>query len=98
MRNVRPLGSRVIIRREEAKEVSTGGILIVEDAKEKPARGVITAVGNGYLNDDGSVEPLVVKVGDVVLHGKYAGAELNLDDDNEYLIMQELEILAVIED
>lgn len=97
MIKVRPLAARVIVQREAAAEVSKGGIILVDDAKEKPARGVVTAIGCGYRSEDGTITPLDVAVGDKVLFGKYAGSEIDLEDDNEYLLLTEMDIQAVIE-
>jgi chaperonin GroES len=98
MIKVRPLAARVIVRREEAEEVSKGGIIIVEEAKEKPARGVVTAIGEGYRSENGTITPLDIEVGDVVLFGKYAGSEINLEDEHDYLLLTEMDIQAVIEE
>jgi len=94
--NVRPLHDRIIVRRLEEGEQQIGGIIIPDTAKEKPQRGTVIAVGNGKANDDGTRIPLDVKAGDRILFGKYAGQEIKLDGE-EYLIMKEDEVLAVIE-
>ena len=94
---LQPLGDRVVIKREESEETTTGGILLPDSAKDKPARGQIISVGNGRLLDDGSRGELQVKVGDRVIFSSYGGETLNLDDE-ELLLMREDDILAVIED
>ena len=93
---VRPLGDRVLVKRtEESEQKSAGGIIIPDTAKEKPQQGLVEAVGNGKMGDDGKRAPLDVKKGDKVLFGKYAGTDVKIDGD-EYLIMHESDILAVI--
>jgi chaperonin GroES len=93
---LRPLNDRVLVKRVEEKEVSKGGIIIPDTAKEKPAEGKIVAVGQGALNNDGVRVPLEVKKGDRILFGKYGGQEINVEGE-EYLIMSEQEVLCVIE-
>ena len=94
--NVRPLHDRILIKRIEEKESIKGGIIIPDTAKEKPQEGEVIAVGKGKITDEGKVLPLDVKIGDRVLFGKYSGAEINLDNE-EYLIVQESEVLAVLD-
>ncbi len=94
--NIRPLRDRVVIERLEEEQTTPGGIVIPDTAKEKPHRGKVLAVGSGKLLDNGETRPLDVKVGDVVLFGKYAGTEVTIGED-DYLIMREEDILAVIE-
>jgi chaperonin GroES len=86
----------VVVKRLEEEEQVRGGIIIPDTAKEKPQQGEVVAVGNGKILENGTKIPLDVKVGDRVLFGKYAGTEVRIDDE-EYLIMREDEILAVIE-
>ena len=93
---LRPLNDRVLVKRVDEKEVTKGGIIIPDTAKEKPAEGKVVAVGNGKLGEDGKRIPLTLKVGDRILFGKYGGAEISLDGE-EYLIMNEGEVLGVIE-
>jgi chaperonin GroES len=93
--NLRPLQDRIIVKRVEEDTMTAGGLFIPETAKEKPQRGEIVAVGNGKKTEDGKVLPLDVKVGDVVLFGKYAGTEIKVDGD-EYLMMREDDLLAVV--
>ena len=94
--NVRPLHDRIIVQRLEEGEQKIGGIIIPDTAKEKPQQGKVIAVGNGKAKDDGKRVPLDVKSGDRILFGKYSGQEIKLDGD-EYLIMREDEVLAVVE-
>jgi chaperonin GroES len=94
--NVRPLHDRIIVQRLEEGEQKIGGIIIPDSAKEKPQQGKVVAVGKGKIKDDGKVLPLDVKEGDTILFGKYSGQEIKLDGE-EYLIMREDEVLAVIE-
>ncbi len=93
---IRPLHDRVVVRRVEDERKSPGGIVIPDTAAEKPMQGEVLAVGNGKIQDDGSVRPLDVKVGDKVLFGKYAGTEFRQDGE-EVLMMREDDIMAVIE-
>lgn len=94
--NVRPLHDRILVERLDEGEQKIGGIIIPDTAKEKPQQGKIIAVGNGKTKDDGKRIPLDVKAGDTILFGKYSGQEIKLDGQ-EYLIMREEEVLAVIE-
>ena len=94
--NIRPLHDRIIVRRLEEGEQKVGGIIIPDTAKEKPQQGKVLAVGNGRVNDDGKRVPLDVRSGNLILFGKYAGQEIKLDGE-EYLIMKEDDVLAVIE-
>ncbi len=93
---VRPLHDRVLVKRVEEKEVVKGGIIIPDTAKEKPMEGEVVAVGPGKIQDDGKRAALDVKAGDRILFGKYAGTEIKIDDQ-DYVIMREEEILAVLE-
>ena len=95
--NVRPLHDRIIIQRLEEGEQKVGGIIIPDSAKEKPQQGKVIAVGIGKVKDDGTRQAPDVKAGDLILFGKYSGQEIKLDGE-DYLIMKEDEILAVIED
>ena len=94
---VRPLHDRIIVQRIDEGEQNVGGIIIPDSAKEKPQQGTVIAVGNGKANDNGKRIPLDVKAGDRILFGKYSGQEIKLDGQ-EYLIMKEDDVLAVIED
>ncbi len=94
--SLRPLQDRILVKRVEEETKTAGGIFIPETAKEKPQRGQVVAAGNGKKTEDGKVLPLDVKVGDTVLFGKYAGTEIKVDGE-EYLMMREDDILAVVE-
>jgi chaperonin GroES len=91
----RPLHDRVLLKRIEEKEAVKGGIIIPDTAKEKPMEGEVISVGPGKIMEDGKRSPMDLKAGDRVLFGKYAGTEIKIDDE-EYVIMREEEILAVI--
>lgn len=93
---VRPLYDRILIKRLDTEEKTKGGIIIPDTAKEKPQEGKVIALGKGKLLDDGSTKPLDVKVGDKVLFSKYGGTDINIDGE-DYLILREEEILAIIE-
>ncbi len=92
----RPLHDRIIVQRLEEKEVTAGGIIIPDSAKEKPQQGKVLAVGTGVILKDGKLSPLQVKPGDRVLFSKYGGTEVKFGDET-HLIMREDDILAVIE-
>jgi len=94
---LQPLGDRVVVRRESSEERTAGGIVLPDSAKEKPQRGVIEAVGNGKLLDDGSRGKLQVRNGDRVLFTSWAGETFKIGDD-ELLLMREEDILAVLDD
>jgi chaperonin GroES len=91
----RPLHDRVILRRIEETQTVKGGIIIPDTAKEKPMEGEVISAGPGKILEDGKRSPMEVKAGDRVLFGKYSGTEIKLDDE-EYLIMREEEILAIL--
>jgi chaperonin GroES len=93
--NITPLGDRVLLQRAEAEEKTSGGILLPESAKDKPKEGKILAVGEGKTRDNGEKQKMTVKVGDRVLFTSYAGTEIKYMGE-EYLIMSESDILAVI--
>ena len=93
---IRPLHDRIVVQRTEGEQ-QVGGIIIPDSAKEKPQQGKVIAAGNGKFNDDGKRVPLDVKPGDSILFGKYSGQEIKLDGD-EYLIMREDDVLAVVEE
>lgn len=95
--NVRPLHDRILVQRIEEGEQKIGGIIIPDTAKEKPQQGKVVAAGSGKVKEDGGRIALDVKAGDTILFGKYSGQEIKLDGD-EYLIMREDEVLAVVED
>jgi len=91
-----PLADRVLVERLEAEERTAGGIVLPDSAKEKPIQGKVIAVGEGRRTEKGTLLPLEVKVGDRILFGKYSGTEVKVDGE-EYLIMKEDDILAVLE-
>jgi chaperonin GroES len=93
---VRPLHDRIIVQRIEEGEQKVGGIIIPDTAKEKPQQGKVIAVGLGKVKEDNSRQPLDVKDGDTILFGKYSGQEIKIDGE-DYLIMREDEVLAVLE-
>ena len=93
--NIKPLGDRVIIKAMEPEEKKQGGIIIPDTAKEKPQEGEVVAVGPGKVNDAGNKVAMEVKKGDKVLYGKYSGTDVVVDG-NDYLIMRESDILAII--
>jgi len=94
--SIRPLHDRVLVRRMEDETTSAGGIVIPDNAKEKPSRGEVLAAGNGKHLENGDIRPLDVKVGDKVLFGKYAGNEVKVDGE-ELLVMREDDIMGIIE-
>ena len=94
--NVSPLHDRIIIERIEESEQRVGGIIIPDNAKEKPQQGKVIAVGKGRIEKDGKVIPLDVKAGDTVRFGKYAGQEIKIDG-KELLIVREEEVLGIVE-
>jgi chaperonin GroES len=93
---IRPLGERVVVKPLPSEEVTKGGIVIPDTAKEKPQEGEVVAVGSGKLLENGTRVPIDLKVGERVLFSKYAGNEVKIDDV-EYLIMRDTDILGVIE-
>jgi chaperonin GroES len=95
--NLKPLGDRVVIEREEAKDRTAGGIVLPETAKDKPQKGKVLAVGDGRITKDGKRRELQVKVGDQVLFTSYAGDEFKILGDQKVLLMREDDILAVID-
>ncbi len=94
--SIRPLHDRVVVRRLAEETTSAGGIVIPDNAKEKPSRGEIIAIGNGKPLDNGDVRALAVKVGETVLFGKFAGTEVKVNGE-ELLVMREDDIMAVVE-
>jgi chaperonin GroES len=93
---LRPLHDRILVKRLEEEQVTKGGIIIPDSAKEKPIKGEVVAAGPGKVADDGKLIPMGVKTGDKVIFNKYAGTEIKIDGD-ELLIMREDDVLAVIE-
>ena len=94
--NIRPLHDRILVKRIEEEEKTSGGIIIPDTAKEKPMEGRVVAVGKGKVSEEGKVTPLDVKKGDRILFGKYAGTEVKIEGV-EHLIMREEDVLGVIE-
>jgi len=93
--NIKPLGDKVIVKRVEAEAKTAGGIVLPDTAKEKPKRGIVLAVGNGRLLDDGTRSEMQVKKNDEVVFTSYAGTEIKVDGE-EYMIMDESDILGII--
>lgn len=93
---IRPLQDRILVKRIESEEKTAGGIIIPDNAKEKPMEGEVIAIGNGKRLDDGSLSKPDVKVGDSVLFSKYAGSEVKIEG-SEHLIMREDDLLGVLE-
>jgi chaperonin GroES len=93
---VKPLGENVLVRRVEAEEKTAGGILLPDTAKEKPKEGIVVAIGDGKLLDDGKRAPFTVSAGNRVIFSSYAGSEVRLDGE-EYLLISENDILAIVE-
>lgn len=93
---IKPLGDRVVVKALEQEEVTPSGIVLPDKAKEKPQEGEVVAVGTGKVLDSGTKLELEVKVGDKVIYSKYAGTEIK-KDDQEYLILSERDILAIVE-
>jgi len=93
---IRPLFDRILIERTEEPSQTSSGLFLPETAKEKPAEGIILAIGNGRVSKDGSVQPLSVKIGDRVLFGKYAGTDIKVNGEDR-LILREDDILGIIE-
>ncbi len=93
---LRPVQDRILVQRVEEETTTKGGIIIPDTAKEKPAEGKVTAVGNGKVGDDGKRIALEVKKGDRILFGKYSGTEVKISGE-EYLIMREEDVLGIID-
>ena len=91
-----PLHDKVLVKRVEEVNKTAGGIIIPDNAKEKPSEGVVEAIGNGFRAEDGKIIPMSVKVGDKVLFSKWAGTEVKFDGE-PHLIMKESDILAIVE-
>ena len=92
---VKPLADRIIVKAAEAEEMTKGGIILPDTAKEKPQQGEVVAVGPGKVSDSGNIVKVTLKSGDKVLYGKYSGTEITVDGD-DVLIMRESDILAVL--
>jgi len=93
---IRPLADKVLIKRLEAEAMTKGGIVLPDSAKEKPRRGKVVSVGDGKLLKDGQRSKIAVKVGDIVLFASYGGTEIKIDGE-EFLIMDESDIMAILE-
>ncbi len=94
--NLKPLADRVVVKPMEEEDKTPGGIILPDTAKEKPMRGEVVAVGPGKLSDDGKRLQMDVKVGDIVIYGKYSGTDFKIDNQ-DYLILRESDILAKVE-
>jgi chaperonin GroES len=94
--NVRPLYDRILVKRVEEEQKTAGGLFIPDTAKEKPQQGLVTAVGNGKVLEDGSLRKLDVKTGDKILFSKYSGNDIKIDGV-EHLILREDDVLAILE-
>ena len=93
--NLKPLADRIVVKAMEAEDITKGGIILPDTAKEKPVEGTIVAAGPGKKTDDGTIIKPEVNVGDKVLYGKYSGTEVTVDGE-EYLIMRESDIFAIV--
>ena len=93
---MKPLGDHIIVKRMESEDVTAGGIYLPDTAKEKPKRGIVQAVGSGKLNDKGGRSDMQLKKNDQVIFSAYAGTEIKVDGQ-DYLIMSESDVLAVVE-
>ena len=94
---LRPMYDRVLVKRVDEAEKSKGGLFLPETAKEKPMQGEVLAIGQGRLGDDGEINDLAVKVGDIVVFGKYAGSEIKVSGEDR-VILREDEIFGIVED
>lgn len=92
----RPIRDRILVKPEDTDNVTASGIVIPDNAAEKPFKGKVLAVGTGKVTEDGNIVPLVIKEGDTVLYGKYAGQTVKIDDV-EHLIMKEDDIMAIVQ-
>ena len=97
MSKLKPLYDRIVVKRTEEERKSAGGIVIPDTAAEKPSRGKVIAIGNGKLLENGTLRPVAVKVGDIILFGKYSGTEVKVGGD-ELIVMREDDIMAIIEE
>jgi chaperonin GroES len=94
--NLKPLGDRVVVQHVEQEDKTSGGIFLRDTAKEKPQEGVVRAVGTGRVLDNGTTLPMSVKPGDRVIYSKYSGSEIKIDGE-EYLIVSEKDVLAIVD-
>jgi len=97
MRTVRPIGNKLLVKRDATKDVTPGGIIIPENAKEKLHLGTVIAVGPGKVLDSGRLVEPTVKRGDRVMFGKYSGTEFTLDDERDLLVLNEDDVFGVVE-
>lgn len=95
LKSVHPLGNKILVKRT-SKETTLGGILLPESSQEKPKQGEVIAVGPGKIDEKGKMKPLTVTVGETVVFTSYAGTKVELSDDEEYLIMSEDDVLAIL--
>ncbi len=93
---IQPLGDRILVKPLEAEEKTKGGIVLPDTAKEKPQEGKVIAVGKGKMNELGKIVALEIKAGDRILYGKYSGTEISTKDGEDYLIMREEDVFAVV--
>jgi chaperonin GroES len=93
--NVKPMEDRIVVKPMDAEQKTAGGIIIPDNAKEKPQKGEVVAVGPGKVNDKGQKIEMTLKKGDKILYGKYSGTEITIDG-KEYLIVRESDVLAII--
>ena len=94
--DIQPLADRIVVKPLDAQEVSKGGIVLPDTAKEKPQEGKVVAVGKGKLTEEGKVKALEVRVGDRILYGKYSGTEITTKEGQELLIMREEDVFAIV--
>lgn len=92
---LKPLGDRIVVKQTDAEEKTKSGLVLPDTAKEKPQEAKVISVGSGRLLEDGGIKPLEVKAGDRVLYGKYSGTEVKIDGE-EYLILREEDVLAIV--
>lgn len=95
--DIKPLADRIVVKPLDAQEVTKGGIVLPDTAKEKPQEGKVVAVGKGKVTESGKVQPLEIKVGDRILYGKYSGTEITTKAGEELLIMKEEDVFAVVD-
>jgi chaperonin GroES len=93
----RPLHDRILVKRLEAEDKTKGGIIIPDNAKEKPTEGLVIAVGSGKRADDGTIHPLDIKPGDRIIYGKWSGTEIKIDGE-ELLILTETDVMGIVDD
>ena len=93
---IQPLADRIVVKPLDAQEVTKGGIVLPDTAKEKPQEGKVVAVGKGKLTEEGKVKTLEVRVGDRILYGKYSGTEITTKEGQELLIMREDDVFAIV--